>query len=65
MRVKITMIAMTAVAVLLGGCETEKQGSFGENYVGNSYTGGGVASVRPEGSEPEGGGGSRGGRRRR
>jgi len=65
MKLPITMIAMAAVAVLLGGCEAEKQGSFGENYIGDRFAGGRVVSVRPEGSEPDGDGGGRHGRRRR
>jgi hypothetical protein len=36
MRVKITMIVVTAMAAHLGGCETQKQGSFGANYTQES-----------------------------
>ena len=65
MKLPFTVIAMAAVAGLLGGCEAEKQGSFGENYIGDRLASGGVVSARPEGLEPDGDGGGRHGRRRR
>jgi hypothetical protein len=65
MRGKITVIVMTAAAALLGGCETEKQGSFGDNYSGRDFASGGVVSERPGDWNPDEGGGGRHDRRRR